>query len=77
MKDMVDSIADALLTGHVELMVENAELRHRIEELEAMIHEAKEIYTGMDGFIPETAPEGYQQRIMRQLYEALKGEKGP
>lgn len=34
----------------------------------------REIYAGMDGFIPETCPEGYQQRIMKQMYrEAIEG----
>jgi len=40
-------------------------------QLKEAIHEAKEIYTGMQGFKPETAPEAYQQRILKQMYEAL------
>jgi len=43
----------------------------RIAELEAMIHEAKEVYAGMEGFKPETAPEGYCLRIIEQMYAAL------
>lgn len=39
-------------------------------EAEARLHEVREIYAGMEGFIPETAPEGYQQRIIQQMYEA-------
>ncbi len=31
--------------------------------------EIREIYAGMDGFISETAPEGYQQRIIKQMYD--------
>jgi histone acetyltransferase (RNA polymerase elongator complex component) len=46
-------------------------LTARVEELEERIHEASEIYIGMDGFTPETAPEGYQQRILQQMYDAL------
>jgi len=44
----------------------------RIALLEARIHEAKEIYTGMEGFIPETAPEAYQKRTLDQMWEALQ-----
>jgi len=32
-----------------------------------------EIYAGMEGFIPETAPEAYQQTIIKRMYdEAVK-----
>jgi len=37
-------------------------------------HEAKEIYTGMDGFVSETAPEAYQQRILKKMFEALTND---
>lgn len=33
------------------------------------LREIIEIYAGMDGFIPETAPEGYQQRIIKQMFD--------
>lgn len=36
------------------------------------LKEVTEIYAGMDGFISETAPEGYQQYIIRQMYEVSK-----
>ena len=45
-------------------------LLDRIQSLEAMLHEVREVYAGMDGFIPQTAPEGYLQRIVKQMYEA-------
>ena len=32
--------------------------------------EIREIYAGMDGSIPETAAEAYQQRIIKQMYDA-------
>ena len=28
-----------------------------------------EIYNGMEGFVAETAPEAYQQRIIQQMYQ--------
>lgn len=51
------------------------QLLDHIAELEYRIHEACEIYTGMDGFIAETCPEGYQQRILKQMYDALQEPK--
>lgn len=44
----------------------------RSEAAEAKLHEVREIYTGMEGFVAETAPEGYQQCILRKMYEAAK-----
>ena len=47
--------------------------------MQQALEEIREIYAGMDGFIPETCPEGYQQRIIKQMYgaavEGLKGTK--
>ena len=45
-----------------------------IERLEAQLHEVREIYTGSDGFIPETAPEAYCLRVMEQMYQAALTE---
>lgn len=36
-----------------------------------LCHEAYEIYAGMEGFIPETAPEGYALQIINELGEAI------
>jgi len=36
--------------------------------------EVMEIYIGIEGFIPETAPEAYLQHMIKQMYnEAKKG----
>jgi hypothetical protein len=43
-----------------------------VAEYEARINEAKEVYIGMEGFIPETAPEAYQKRILDQMYDTLR-----
>ena len=45
--------------------------------LRVQLHEVSEIYTGSDGFIPETAPEAYCLRVMEQMYQAAltEGEK--
>ena len=45
--------------------LKNAELRSRI-------HEAYEIYAGMDGFIPMTAPEGYCLQTIKKMADELK-----
>lgn len=49
----------------------------RIEEMAAALHEVQEIYAGLDGFKPETAPEGYALRVIEQMYQAavMKGDQ--
>jgi hypothetical protein len=46
------------------LFVENADLT-------SAIREAYEEYAGMEGFVPETAPEGYYLRIIERIAEIL------
>ena len=43
----------------------------RIAALEAALREAYEVYAGSDGFIPETAAEGYQQQIIKQMVDII------
>jgi len=43
-----------------------------ISAIEAL-KEIIEIYANMEGFIPEAAPEDYQQRIIEQMYECARG----
>ena len=43
----------------------------RILELEAALREAYEVYAGSDGFIPETAAEGYQQQLIKQMVDII------
>ena len=44
----------------------------RIDELEARIHEAYEIYAGSEGFKPQTAPEDYLQNLVYEMASTLK-----
>ena len=44
----------------------------RVEALETRIQAAIEVYAGMEGFIPETAAEGYCLRIIEQMNKALQ-----
>ena len=52
----------------------------KAEELEAergrlreALHEIAETWAGSDGFIPETAPEGYLQHLLKQMYSIAVG----
>ena len=58
-------------------MKRNAELM-RIRQLEdentklrEAVHEAQEIYAGMEGFIPRNAEAAYTLRVIEQMYKAL------
>lgn len=44
-----------------------------LHRLESRLHEVREIYAGMEGFEPETAPEAYCLRIIDQMYKAAIG----
>lgn len=44
-----------------------AKLEKRLAGAEKALREIYEVYAGSDGFIPETAPEGYQQRLIKQM----------
>ena len=46
----------------------------RIAELEAALREAYEVYAGSDGFIPETAAEGYQQQLISEMVAIIGAE---
>ncbi len=45
---------------------------HKEQALVEALRNIREIYAGMEGFISETAPEGYQQQIIKQMYEETK-----
>jgi hypothetical protein len=68
--ERLDKAFNAALKQRNDLFTENAALREKVERAKDALREIREIYAGMDGFIPETAPEGYQQRIIKQMYDA-------
>jgi hypothetical protein len=80
LKDLIELEKTAIAVGSVSL--EASQLRalwnyiqRTGDETEcAHCREVYEIYAGMEGFQPETAPEGYQCRIIEQMREAA--EKG-
>lgn len=45
----------------------------RIKALESRLKSVQEVYAGMEGFVCETAPEAYQNRIIEQMYKASIG----
>jgi len=34
------------------------------------LEEVREVWAGSDGFVPETCPEGYLQRLLKKCYQA-------
>ena len=46
--------------------------KQTIATQQARIQAALEVYAGMEGFIPETAAEGYCLRIIEQMNKALQ-----
>jgi hypothetical protein len=49
-------------------------LLDRIATLEAALREAYEVYAGSDGFIPETAAEGYLQQLISEMVAIIGAE---
>ena len=47
------------------------EAAERIEQLEAALRAAYEVYAGSEGFIAETCAEGYQQQIITQMVDCI------
>lgn len=76
--DVVKRLAESLLDFPASYSEEAARVlvyqENEIEWLERRLHEVREIYAGMDGFIPQTALEGYCLRVIRQMYNAAMGE---
>jgi len=53
----------------VTLLEKIEKLEKENEALKSVIHEIKEIYIGMDGVKPVTAPEGYLLYELNQIYQ--------
>lgn len=47
--------------------------RNAVETECAHCREVYEIWAGSEGFVPETAPGGYQRRLIEQMRDAAKG----
>ena len=59
-----------------DLARRGADAAARIEQLEAALRAAYEVYAGSDGFIPETCAEGYQRRIITQMVGCISAALG-
>ena len=51
-------------------------LAPELAELRANVHEACEVYAGMEGFIPVHAETGYVLQTIEQMYKELLGGEG-
>ena len=61
-----------MVEGMLERGAEIRELRKQLAELEQRIHEACEVYAGMEGFIPVHAETGYVLQTINQMYQELQ-----
>ena len=71
---VTDRVGPTITTLKAEVDFLGAELaaaKADNERLRAALREAYEVYAGSDGFIPETAGEGYQQQIIRQIVNCI------
>ena len=80
MSDLVERLRDADTTRrigesyadtHERRQRDREEAATRIEQLEAALRAAYEVYAGSDGFIPETCAEGYQRQIITQMVDCI------
>ena len=55
-----------------ELYAERDEAADRIEALEAALREVFEEWAGSEGFIPETAPEGYMLQLTKRMADIAR-----
>ena len=63
----VDLNGKTLLTAVQEALAERNALARKLDAV-------REVYAGMEGFVPQTAPEGYCLRIIEQMaHAAMKG----
>lgn len=65
-----DSDYDFLSVALDELM--KASREEAKKEIEYNLRQIAEIYIGMDGFTPLTAPEAYQQMKLKEIYDEIQ-----
>ena len=53
-----------------------AAMEQQLADLQTSVHEACEVYAGMEGFIPRNAEAAYTLRVIEQMYKALITEEG-
>jgi hypothetical protein len=71
-KDIAQKYVDGIAKTNENLIIENANLKREREEILKLIQEAYEVWVGSEGFEPKTAPEAYQQKLIKGMSELLK-----
>jgi len=64
--DLVERLRDFVIAEDIDLAAD------RIETLEAALREVFEEWAGSEGFIPETAPEGYLLQLTKRMADIAR-----
>lgn len=65
--DDMQSAFNRLQTSEQQLQIKMIALERENAELRRALQDVYEVWAGSDGFIPQTAPEGYQKRLIEQM----------
>ena len=68
--DLVERLRDFVIAEDIDAAAD------RIEALEAALREVFEEWAGSEGFIPETAPEGYLLQLTKRMAEIARAALG-
>lgn len=80
-KEKANEILSGIATEHssvalaIKLLIAQEKKASREEvknEMEYQLRQIAEIYIGMDGFTPVTAPEAYQQMKLKEMYDEIQ-----
>ena len=69
--DTTRRIGESYADTHERRQRDREEAAARIEQLEAALRAAYEVYAGSDGFVPETCAEGYQRQIITEMVNCI------
>ena len=67
---LVERLRDFVIAEDIDLAAD------RIEALEAALREVFEEWAGSEGFIPETAPEGYLLQLTKRMADIARAALG-
>lgn len=63
---------ERLKTANAQMLEHGREMWADVERLRAALRDVYEAWAGSDGFIPQTAAEAYQERIIHQMRDAAQ-----
>ena len=69
-RDLVERLRDFVIAEDIDAAAD------RIETLEAALREVFEQWAGSEGFIPETAPEGYLLQLTKRMADIARAALG-